>query len=447
LGDTFVKFPNEVDWEDTRSFVLLADVKESYRWCLAEVDEDGLIEQMIDKPRDYPQPMKALIGVYAIEDWPLLMNCFKGVLERRELTREHKMEISDGLNCYKSERELAAYNCEDWYDCGNPDNLMQSRRRLLQARAFNQVSFDDTLGTITKRSQRTEKFTDEIQYYQLLPDDLRSLFPRIINSDAYASEPFLEMEYYGYPTLAEMFVFENLSHHIWRQIFEHLYAIVERFRRYTRQADGHSFDYMYQGRVKERLTVLRESEWPVAKVIDEYSELIINGKQYKNFDAIWPRIQRVVRAISCDKEFTVIHGDLCFSNILYDLNSRVCKLIDPRGSFGQKGVYGDIRYDIAKLYHSVHGLYDYITNDLFSLQIDDNCMDFEVYAPEEVKRIQKAFDQVFFGSFNPSEIILLEGLLFVTMGVFHYDHPHQQVAMYLTGIRMWNEVLKHENLS
>ena len=66
----------------------------------------------------------------------------------------------------------------------------------------------------------------------------------------------------------------------------------------------------------------------------------------------------------------IVHGDLCLSNILYDLRSRICKLLDPRGSFGAAGIYGDPRYDVAKLYHSIYGLYDFITNDLFHVSIE-----------------------------------------------------------------------------
>jgi len=33
------------------------------------------------------------------------------------------------------------------------------------------------------------------------------------------------MEYYGYPTLAEVFVFENVDPGIWEQVFTHLRSI------------------------------------------------------------------------------------------------------------------------------------------------------------------------------------------------------------------------------
>jgi len=335
-----------------------------------------------------------------------------------------------------------AYSCLEWYDCGHPDNLMRARRHLLQAREFNSIASDEILGTITKRSRNTEKFVDEIEYYRLLPDDLQPFFPRIFSSTPHGEDPFLTMEFYGYPTLTELFVFENLSYHVWRQVFEHLAAVVSKFVNYRKPCKLEYFEYMYQRRVDERIESLRQSKTPVAQLIDGYTDLVVNGKPYQNFEKIWPEVQKRLPKLARATDFTIIHGGLCFSNILYDLNARVCRLIDPRGSFGQRGVYGDIKYDIAKLYHSVHGLYDYIVSDLFSYKVCDNKVDFTIYVPSEVEKIRQVFDAVFFEQFDRSEILLIEGLLFVTMGVFHYDFPQRQLAMYTTGIMIWNEVLR-----
>ncbi len=55
-----------------------------------------------------------------------------------------------------------------------------------------------------------------------------------------------------------------------------------------------------------------------------------------------------------------MHGDLCFSNILFDTCSDCIKLIDPRASISrdEPRLVGDLRYDLSKLAHSVLGLYD-----------------------------------------------------------------------------------------
>jgi fructosamine-3-kinase len=56
---------------------------------------------------------------------------------------------------------------------------------------------------------------------------------------------------------------------------------------------------------------------------------------------------------------SIIHGDLVFSNVFYDLKKEL-KLIDPRG--GQQNKFttvGDLFYDFAKIYQSLTG-YEHI---------------------------------------------------------------------------------------
>ena len=54
-----------------------------------------------------------------------------------------------------------------------------------------------------------------------------------------------------------------------------------------------------------------------------------------------------------ESEFSVIHGDPCFTNILIEETYNFMRLIDPRGSFGSFDIYGDSRYDLAKIFHSM----------------------------------------------------------------------------------------------
>ncbi len=314
----------------------------------------------------------------------------------------------------------------------------------MQKREFNTVTFDDLLGTITKQSKNTEKFIDEIDYYKLIPSELHILFPRVISSETLPDQTHITMEYYGYPTLSELLVFENLRPRVWYRIFDHLYQIIQRMMKYTIEADEYSFDYMYNRRVEDRINEIKETSGPLASLVTCKKPLIINGNSCANFYDIWPLIKDELNCLYNAQKFCVMHGDLCFSNILYDLTNGISKFIDPRGSFGRKGCYGDIRYDIAKLYHSIHGSYDYITNDLFRLVCHDNSIEFEVFHNQNMADIKGSFDTIFFNNlFNKREILLLEGMLFVTMGIFHQDAPLRQQAMYITGITIWNELMQN----
>ena len=83
----------------------------------------------------------------------------------------------------------------------------------------------------------------------------------------------------------------------------------------------------------------------------------VNSRQVPNIPALWGRLQGEVERLAENVQGSVVHGDLCQANIHDDLRSRVGKLVDPRGSFGTAGIYGDPRYDVAKLYHWKMAMY------------------------------------------------------------------------------------------
>ena len=64
-----------------------------------------------------------------------------------------------------------------------------------------------------------------------------------------------------------------------------------------------------------------------------------------------------------DRRFLgVMHGDFCFTNIFYDFRTRRVRVIDPRGTIDgvSPTVFGDTRYDLAKLNQSISGGYDLV---------------------------------------------------------------------------------------
>ena len=124
----------------------------------------------------------------------------------------------------------------------------------------------------------------------------------------------------------------------------------------------------------------------------------------------------------------------------------IFKFIDPRGRFKTQTIYGDPRYDIAKLRHSIVGLYDFIVAGLYKLSsIGNDSYDFYVSTPLVTEKLEPFFDElaVEYG-YDRYDIKLIEALLFLTMIPLHSDDINRQKAFYLTAIKKINEVLYDE---
>ncbi len=434
LGDTIFR----QDMDLSRDFVLYSETDEHRRWCLVEAGPDGTVSRFIDKPENYDKQPNALIGVYYLRDAPFFFECIERAISSDD---ERKYEISLALDYYMSKHRIHAERVEQWFDCGNIDNYYRSKKRLLQSREFNTIDVDDVLGVLTKKSRKSSKFRNEINWYLSLPKELKVLSPRVIDFSLEDNDMWVKMEYYGYTTLSDYFVYENLPLHLWRSVFRHIFEVIEIFSSHKGKLDRKHFDDMYVEKTKRRTEKLKQDR-EFKRLLSE-ERISINGVEMKNYPLLEKQILEFAGSLYDSRNCTIIHGDLCFPNILYDLNNRVMKLVDPRGSFGREGIHGDIRYDLAKLLHSVEGKYDFIINNLFSVSKKaEGQYKLEIYSNSNTEEIKKIFTSMLkdYG-WDLKTVRFIEGLLFLSMIPLHNDSRDKQTAMYLNAIRILNEVL------
>ncbi|WP_323921349.1 MULTISPECIES: protein kinase family protein [Aeromonas] len=137
----------------------------------------------------------------------------------------------------------------------------------------------------------------------------------------------------------------------------------------------------------------------------------------------------------------VMHGDICFSNILFDSRSERLKMVDPRGiNFnGDFSIYGDQKYDLAKLTHSVIGLYDFIIAGRYTLDVDADgheVIHFDI--DSRLSMVQEGFMNVpFLDGVTIKDVMPLVVLLFLSMLPLHSDRQDRQKAMLLNAVRLY----------
>ena len=441
LGDTLFEFSKIPRHPFGENFVLTAPVQDASRWCLAEVNASHRVQSLADKPAKNPDGWPALVGVYHLRDCGPARRALQTALD----SGARSLQLRDALQPYIKAGKLKAYSAGEWFDCGNLDFLTSSRRRLLQARNFNTIQIDELRGTITKQSEHGAKFLNEINYYRLLPRDLATFFPRLVDFGLDPKNLFLTLEYYGYPTLSEVWVFEEFESTYWAATFQTLRKILTCFEKYTAQLSPQATFNFYWEKTLDRIKSFAAQHGDFARLA-QAPQIELNGRKLPG----WPKIQREievrVRKLSARPQSQIIHGDLCFPNILYDPLSRLFKFIDPRGSFGESGIYGDSRYDVAKLLHSLHGGYDFLIHDMFVVKRDGARLNLQQFFPSTRDAVLDAFKKSFGDHYDFIEIRILEGLLFLSMCPLHKDHPTRQVAMFATGLRIFDELLNHEDM-
>ena len=434
LGDTLIEnnLTELVDKEN--SFVLISQKFDNpENWCVI-TQKDQKINEIFDKEKNLVKNDGhfVLVGGYFFNDAELL----RQILE--DIDKEKKLEISSIIKKYKNENDVTVELSEQWHDVGHLENYFSTKQFLLKARYFNSLEFDDLAKIVTKKSKNKEKLINEINWYKKIPKEISKLVPKILDSDV-SDNPYIKLEYIKYPTLADIWLYSNFSSDFWVKIIDDLFEIIHEFNRYYEDVTIQEYNSIYFEKTIQRIDELIKSN-DLFKEIFHENFILINGKKFKNWPVIKDEIKLKINGLHKKEDNCLIHGDLCFSNILYDSKNKNFKLIDPRGKWGQ-GISGDIKYDIAKIRHSVVGGFDMITNGLYSATYDEkNGVKFDIYEPKNYQVICQKLDSQIKQNWNLDEIKMIEGLLFISMLPLHKDNLENQFAFYSIGIQRLNEI-------
>jgi dTDP-glucose pyrophosphorylase len=431
LGDTLIKD----SYDGGGDYVYIGQVNSSRRWCLAVVDAQGKIQDYHDKEELPTGEYLALAGYYQFCHGNDLRECVQVCVE------ENEKELSDVLRRYGDRHPIYARIAETWFDFGNIDNLIDARQRLLSTRYFNSLHVNPILNTITKVSERDQTLTDELDWYLKIPEELTVLAPRILSHKRVNGNLQVVQEYYGYPTLAELYVYSDLHADTWVSILRHLFAIHNEFRKYPKKLAPDQVNNMYAQKTWERIEMLANQGEYWREILEE-PHISYNGTSLLGINHLRNLVDAWSEKLAHNTKGCIIHGDFCFSNILHDINNQIIRLIDPRGRFGEKGIYGDPRYDIAKLRHSISGFYDFIVADMFTLTEHVGDFSGQVFVEPLQNSLPDSFDRLVIETgYDLDEIKFIEGLLFISMLPLHEGHLQRQQMMFLTGLSLLNEVL------
>lgn len=379
LGDAIIL---EQDMPLGEDFLLCKEVKNQSAWCMW----DGI--SYYNKPTEIIPNAVALVGLYSFKNGKNAQNAFNSV---------DLYDISFALEVYgKYERVVTNL----WYDIGDLPTYYKTCAELLnlKSRAFNNISFDSDLGTITKTPDWHDKdsintLLVERKWYDSLTQEQSLFVPRVLDTEDFS----ITMSYESGTLLSDLMLYENLSESAWEYIIDKVFRIKLNYFngkpsiKFIEHFDSDSSDIWVEKTIERlgRTTISRDVK---DKIIEISNNVYLNSKPISG-----------------------MHGDLHFGNILYNQQTDQIKLIDPRGRYGKTlGTHGDDIYDFAKLAHDLyHGYGAMVAN------VPQN----EAVKDIFVKKLNE---------YNlPTDMILDAGIvLLATCIPLHYDDVDRQERFY-----------------
>lgn len=405
-----------------------------YRWTSIAVNSAGCIKITNDRDEIEPcGPGPVCVGVFSFEDGARLADVLISALKHGGPGRE---PFFVALEKYSSSRPMELRPIKRWMDCGHVDGYYESRLSYQNLRHFNTLSYDAARGRVTKKSLNSEAFRKQVRWFKQIPEEVAPFLPQVFDSSDKA-EPFITMELLSIPTLGDLFTSQRLNLGAWNDVVRSISCIQSCFaERSVRNSLAPQIAHdVYFEKTRSRLEQFAAQN-PTAK-----NYFVCRGAE--NWSIV--RVQQTLASfveqsglLELD-ELSPIHGDFCFSNLLYDYKVRLVKMIDPRGEFGVPGVFGDRRYDLAKLAHSYAGGYDFIVADRFSVDVEaEGRLRVHVQANDYFTRVRSIFDACLLPDVAlRQQVDAIQALLFLSMLPLHVDKPRRQLAMLATGLELY----------
>lgn len=408
-------------------------------------DNNGIITDILDKcPLSENHQISNFSGIFVGLFGFTNPHYFLELLKQYSNVHSDMDTFYQAIFTYSQEYPFTILHSQNWFDVGHSDNYSKATTSVA-ARSFNSIEIDEQRGILKKRSENKEKLVNEIRWYLRIPNKLQYLLPRVYDYSLDLTDPYVSMEYYGYHTLHESLVFGDLPLVKWQAIFQKLLFAINDMGKFTVTGERIQFEValrdIYLQKTFDRLDMMRNE--PDFHSFFE-NTITINGKEYRSLNEYLKMLPQLIEKLvvyTFTGQFNIIHGDLCFANILIEDTYDFIRVIDPRGKFGTFDIYGDGRYELAKLMHTLEGKYDFIIEDMFDIDVIGNTIEYHVH--KQIDNITNVFLDVFRESIdNIQAVRLIEATLFLSMIPLHSDYKQRQFAMLATGVMLLEQVIR-----
>lgn len=450
LPITVLRIPDNLRLSETILYVLNLDIDKSFRF-IRIIQGDILLTQIPNatdcvgvtrEPRNFSFQARKKHRENP-SDW-IGYFAFSSRLDLIKALAISKKSFTKAVYRYQQHVTMQLVTITGVYHCTHFDDYIHARANMTTQRAFNSLVIKS--GLVTKRSEDHHKIQAEIYWFTHIPTSLRRFTPQLIDYQATGEQSFYVLEFLPFMPLNELYVHGHNTIPFWHYIFTLLQEFFEvagqsEVRRDVDNSFAQAYAYdLYHKKTIQRLGQYEESNGLRLASPIYYGDCYLGTLQSIADDCI-------NKILAMPAKVSVMHGDLCFSNIMYDSRGRRIKVFDPRGTdlAGNFSIFGTASYDLAKLAHSVIGMYDFIIAGRYELREHKKGAEIEFDIDERLTAIRDDFLAMnFVTGFATIDIMPAVVLLFLSMLPLHSDRPDRQQAMLVNAFRLYQTYVMQE---
>lgn len=395
----------------------IAPVKNTEQYCTVKIN-NNLVYQLDVKVKNNNR--FAFIGVAGIHDYDL----FFKTLRRNQKIVKKELQVINGLEgLIKTGLVPIGFT---WFDTGTYENYIHTNKHFSGENKFN---FSKGKG------DEYLYFVDEkvIKFFA----DKKSVANRCLRANQYLKDLSPEIvgqkgNYYSYNKVGGQVLYEALDR---KTVIDFLsWAKVKLWKKIklTEKDKGkfaHACKEFYITKTNKRIKSFYD------KTGIEDKPVYINGILTPTLKELLGKVNWGAIVCGTPSNF---HGDLQFDNILITKNSNIGHgkflLLDWRQDFNGLLSYGDLYYDLAKLYGGTLISYQLIKKAMFSFEIKNDKTDivrYDYYIKNDLNEAREEFDLFLKkNSFDIMKVKTLTAIIFLNMSPLH-EAPFDRMLYFM----------------
>ena len=416
--------------------VAVATVEDNYDWAVISEDDDNWLVSSQDALT--AQEHSVVTGYFKFSSPRQLIRCIT----------QCNWQFLEGLGRYRKITGLSTVKVSNWLDFGHANTYFRSKSAHTTQRVFNDLKI--TPNWIEKSGTHSAKIEAEANWFESLPPMLRRFTPQYLGRSGGLNDSAYRLEYLHHTPLNELYVFADIPPLLWKKIFKECFSFLGECKAHSspdKKQSSADLSALFTGKTTSRLESFSlESGTPLDTVLQFRSK----GAESRTLEL---SLEGLVKGSesqlpTSETASSLVHGDFCFSNVLYEFRTNRVKVIDPRGLTpnGAQSIFGDIRYDLAKLSHSVLGMYDWIIAGYHNTVFNGHEISITLPETPKLHDIRQLFLEMVESEFSvtPTEIYAMQVHLFLSMLPLHNDDKHRQKALLANAFRLYDIMERHQ---
>ncbi len=130
LGDSIIDGDFEALMKRDQSVLMIKKVAEPRSFGVVEMDDNGRILRMVEKPK-IPKSNMAVVGVYKIKEVTQLLDALQYNIDN-DIRTHGEYQLTDGLMRIISQgAHIGTMKVDNWFDCGQKEVLLRTNKTLL----------------------------------------------------------------------------------------------------------------------------------------------------------------------------------------------------------------------------------------------------------------------------------------------------------------------------